>query len=102
MPFVMNQDIPETYEELKQAFIAEYKERYENNEHSQKLLGKLISGSLKIERDYIEQINELKAQIACQKKEIRKLTNKNTDLKEMFDETVYELVLSLRKGKNII
>ena len=27
MPFVMNQDIPETYEELKLAFIAECKER---------------------------------------------------------------------------
>ena len=32
MPFVMNRDIPETYEELKQAFIAECKQRFEDNE----------------------------------------------------------------------
>ena len=108
MPFVMNQDIPETYEELKQAFIAECKERYENNEHSRKLIRELNGdiANLEREKEELEEqlslinseemeneeiIGELKAEIACQKQEIRKLTNRNTDLKEMFDETVYEL-----------
>lgn len=38
MSFVMNRDIPETYEELKQAFIDECKERYENIERARDLL----------------------------------------------------------------
>ena len=53
MPFVMNQDIPETYEELKKAFIAECKERYENNNTSIQLI-----------REQGDEIAELKAEIA--------------------------------------
>ena len=51
MPFVMNQDIPETYEELKLAFIAECKERYENNETSRTLLGEQGSVIANLERE---------------------------------------------------
>jgi len=57
MPFVMNQDIPETYEELKQAFIAECKERYENNERSRKLLGEQGSEIADLERQ-VEELEE--------------------------------------------
>jgi hypothetical protein len=42
MPFTMMRDIPETYEELKQAFIAECKERYENNERARRLLTEAV------------------------------------------------------------
>ena len=47
----MNQDIPETYEELKLAFIAECKERYENNETSRTLLGEQASEIAILERE---------------------------------------------------
>jgi peptidoglycan hydrolase CwlO-like protein len=90
MPFVMNQDIPETYEELKQAFVAECKERYENNEHSRQLLRELNGENANLEREKEELeeevslinseemeneelIGELKAQIKELQEEVDRL-----------------------------
>ena len=71
MPFVMNQDIPETYEELKLAFIAECKERYENNETSRTLLGEQGSEIANLEREKEElenQVQSLESEVECLEK----------------------------------
>jgi len=53
----MNQDIPETYEELKQAFVAECKERYENNECSRRIIRELKFEIADLERQ-VEELEE--------------------------------------------
>jgi len=67
----MNQDIPETYEELKLAFIAECKERYENNETSRKLLEEQGSEIANLEREKEElhqAADSLESEVECLEK----------------------------------
>ena len=105
MPFVMNQDIPETYEELKEAYIAECKMRYENVETARKLLGENDSEIADLERqveeleekvDDYECVEELLEDSSCETvgglvrdvrdnwKELKELTEEVNRLKVMF------------------
>ncbi len=70
MPFVINRDIPETYEELKQAFIAECKERYENIERARDLLA-----------EEGQRITELETECEALQKSAIVLGMKNNELK---------------------
>jgi chromosome condensin MukBEF ATPase and DNA-binding subunit MukB len=87
MPFVMNQDIPETYEELKKAFIAECKDRYENNNVAIQLIREqgnemkeLKSEIANLEREK-EAIEELAEEYSWAEEEVNRLKEENRVLK---------------------
>ena len=86
MPFVMNQDIPETYEELKQAFIAECKERYENNEHSRQLL-----------RELKDDIREYEGEIANLEREKEEL---GEEIEELLEEKQRDTITEVRSARD--
>ena len=88
MPFVMNQDIPETYEELKEAYIAECKERYENNERSRKLLWEEGVEIANLQRENEDIIEDLKC------------VDELLELKELQEEKERDTITEVRSARD--
>ena len=100
MPFVMNQDIPETYEELKQAFIAECKERYENNEHSRQLLRELNGDIANLEREK-EELEEEVSLINSEEMENEELIGElKAQIKELQEEKQRDTITEVRSARD--
>ena len=96
----MNQDIPETYEELKEAYIAECKERYENNEHSRQLLRELLRelngeiANLEREKEELEVYEEEVTKLECEKEELGK------EIEELLEERQRDTIAEVRSARD--